>query len=83
MRKKIEQVIKVDISICNICGLEVVKEPFNKERLKVVRGLLKLEDFDAHEACINQVIRIAFKNVLAGPKKIKRIKGRSAPKINI
>lgn len=70
MRKVVTQEIKVEISVCNLCGNEIKKEPFNKDRIKVVRGLLKLQDFDAHEACINKIIRNAFKRALSGPETI-------------
>lgn len=65
MKKKITQKIQVEIAICNICGTEVTKEPFNMARLAVVRGLFKTADFHAHEGCINKVVRGAFKKFVS------------------
>ena len=50
---------------CNICGKNVNKDPFNETRIKLVRGLFKIEDFHAHETCINKVAREAFKKYAA------------------
>lgn len=61
MKKKVTIEMRVERSFCDICTKEVTKEPFNKDRIKVVRGLFKLDDFDAHEKCINEVVRSAFK----------------------
>lgn len=64
MKTKIKKEIEVEISICNICGKEVKKEPFNKLRIAVVRGLFKMQEFDAHEICINKVVRAAFQEYI-------------------
>lgn len=64
MKKKVEQIITVDISICNICGKEVTRNPHDPTRLAVVRGLGKTGNFDAHETCLNRVMRAAFKKYL-------------------
>jgi hypothetical protein len=61
MKKKIKQQIEVEIAICNICGKEVNDRQFAKARIKIVRGLMKTTGFDAHDACVNRVIREAFK----------------------
>lgn len=74
MRKKIIKEMEVEVSTCNICGLEIDKDPFNKERIKIVRHLFNTIDFDAHENCINKVVKEAF-NQYVSPlsEKIKNI----------
>lgn len=62
MRKVIEEMVKVEVSYCNICEKEMGKVTVhNRERLAILYGLFKMADFDAHEACVNKVIRQAFK----------------------
>lgn len=69
MKKIVEQRIKVEIAYCNICEKQVKKEPFNKDRIAVVRGLFPIGDFHAHETCINVIVREAFEPYF--PKKAK------------
>lgn len=51
----------VEEYFCNICGKSVNKDPWNKGRITMVRGLFKIDNFHAHEVCINKVAREAFK----------------------
>ena len=62
MKKTVEQVVKVEKSFCNICEKEIKKLPFDDTRLKIVRGLGKTKDFDAHEICLNKIIRAALQD---------------------
>jgi len=61
MKKKIKQEIEVEISVCNLCEKEIDSEPFNKKRIEIVRNLFATKDFDAHEKCINTIIKNTFK----------------------
>ena len=61
MKKLTAQTIEVEVAYCNICGdLMGDGSTYNRERIAVVYGLFKTKDFDAHEKCINRVIREAF-----------------------
>lgn len=60
MKKKVEVTVQQERSFCNICEQEITSDPYTKTRIAIVRGLFKTEDFDAHEKCINTVIRQAF-----------------------
>lgn len=61
MKKKTQQLIEVETAFCNICGKEMgMARVFAGERIAIVYGLFKTKDFDAHETCINEVIRAAF-----------------------
>ena len=60
MKQKIKKEIEVEVSVCDICKLEITKEPFNKKRIDIIHGLFNTLNFDAHEKCINQAIRDAF-----------------------
>lgn len=60
MKKTIQETVMVERSFCNICDEEIIKEPFNKERIAFIRGLFSIIDFDAHEVCINKIAREAF-----------------------
>ena len=68
MRKKVKREIEVEERFCNICKKQVTTEPNHvsgaKRRLDMINGLFKITDFDAHEKCINQVIRDTFKKYL-------------------
>lgn len=67
MKKKIKQEITVEIDVCNICGKDITHRPSNSgagRRIPMVNGLFKITTFDAHDACINKVIRAAFKKYL-------------------
>ena len=63
MKKLIKKYVEIEQDVCNICGKEIVRGGYDAwlERVKVVRGLLKTENFDAHPVCINKIIRNAFK----------------------
>ncbi len=65
MKKKITQEVQVEVSFCNICGKEVGSKPWSgsgaTKRIEIVHSLFKTADFDAHEGCINKVVRSAFK----------------------
>lgn len=61
MKRKVETVMQIERTFCNICEKEVPKEPFNKARVAIIRGLFKTENFDAHEVCLNRIVRSAFK----------------------
>lgn len=61
MKKKVQQLVEVETAFCNICEKEMgYKDVYNRERIAIVYGLFKTADFDAHEACINKVVRKAF-----------------------
>lgn len=60
MRKKVKQEVEVEISICNICKQEITSEPHNKKRIEIVRFLFSVKDFDAHEGCVNKIVKKAF-----------------------
>lgn len=60
MKQKIKKEVEVEVSMCNICRQEITKDPFNKERVQIVRNLFSTADFDAHELCINKVIKETF-----------------------
>lgn len=62
MKKLVKKYVEVEENLCNICGKEVVRGGYDSwlERVKVVRGLLKTENFDAHPTCMNKIIRKAF-----------------------
>lgn len=68
MRKRLKKEVTVEIKFCNICKYEVTVPPNHvsgaRRRLEMVNGLFKITDFDAHEKCINSVIRAAFKQYL-------------------
>lgn len=64
MKKKVTKEVEVEVSTCNICGLEIDKEPFNKTRIEIVRHLFNTSDFDAHEGCINTIVKSAFENFI-------------------
>lgn len=62
MKKITEELVKVEVAYCNICDKEMGEVSIkNRERMVVLYGLFKMVDFDAHEACVNKVIRAAFK----------------------
>lgn len=60
MKTRIKKEMEVEVSLCNICKKEIDKDPFNKSRIQIVRNLFNTTDFDAHEGCINTVIKEAF-----------------------
>lgn len=60
MKKIVERMMEVEEVFCNICGESSDKEPFNPERIRIVRFLFKTDDFHAHEGCINKITREAF-----------------------
>lgn len=84
MKKKIQQVVEVETAFCNVCGKEMGNSrTYAAERVAIVYGLFKTKDFDAHEACINEVIRSAFEPYAEmravgknKGKKITRVKDR-------
>lgn len=60
MKKK--ETVQVEAWYCDICGKKIDhRTPYNQERFDVLKHLVKLEKFDAHEACVNRIIREAFK----------------------
>lgn len=67
MKKKVTREVEVELEFCNICNEEITKLPFKGERIAIVRGLFKTQDFNAHELCINTVVREAFKPYFASP----------------
>lgn len=68
MRKKMTQEVVVMVDFCNICKKEITHRQHAstavKYRLPMINGLLKITTFDAHESCINKIIREAFKKYL-------------------
>jgi len=60
MKKWIEKTMKVETICCDICGEEMPEHQFNENRIEIVRHLFNTKDFDAHEKCINGVVREAF-----------------------
>lgn len=65
MKKKIKKEVEVEIRICNICEEEVKRDPFNMKRIEVIRGLFPLANFDAHEKCVNYILKQAFGKFLS------------------
>ena len=64
MKKKVEKTMEVEVRICNICGEEIDKIPFNEKRIDIVKHLFNTTDFDAHENCINKVVKEAFEKFI-------------------
>lgn len=67
MKKKITQEVEVTVDICNICKKEVTNRPSSnaqQRRIPMINGLFKITTFDAHDGCVNKVIREAFKKYL-------------------
>lgn len=64
MKQKVKKEIIVEEFFCNICKKPIATEPFNQARIQMVRGLFKIQDFHAHEGCINKVAREAFKKYI-------------------
>ena len=61
MKKVTKQLVDVEIAYCNICEKEMGERSiYNRTRQELVYGILKTSDFDAHESCMNNVIREAF-----------------------
>lgn len=60
MKKKITKEMEVEVMVCNICGIEVEKLPFNQKRIEIVRHLFNTSDFHAHEGCINTIVKDTF-----------------------
>lgn len=60
MKQKVKKIITCDAIFCNICEKEIEFETFNKKRIEIIKGLFNTQDFDAHENCINQIIRNTF-----------------------
>lgn len=73
MKKRIKETVMVERDFCNICAKEISHRPSNSKRyeirIEMVRGLGKTADFDAHEGCINKVMRSAFSEYLTTIKK--------------
>lgn len=64
MQKKVEKMVEVLVKYCNICQKEIENEKLSgeyRERIQIVKYLFKTIDFDAHEKCINGVVKKAFK----------------------
>lgn len=58
--KKTKKVV-VDMFVCDICGKEITNVPrFHEDRLKILHRLVPMHKFDAHEACVNKVIKAAL-----------------------
>lgn len=72
MKRKIIQKVKMEVAFCDICKGQINAEPWSgsgaAKRIGIVKGLLKLGDFDAHEKCINNVIREAIRPFLEKEK---------------
>lgn len=60
MKKIVQKMMDVEEQVCNICNEPVDGDPFNKDRITMVRFLFDCSDFDAHEGCINKITREAF-----------------------
>lgn len=61
MKKITKELVEVETAFCNICQKEMGERSiYNRTRQELVHGILKTADFDAHEACMNNVIREAF-----------------------
>ena len=66
MKKIIKREIDVEIEVCNICKKDIplrrqTRSTAFERRIPMVNGLFKITTFDAHDACINKVVREAFK----------------------
>lgn len=65
MKKQVVQQVKVTVDVCNICNKDIKHRDTTslagRYRIPMVNNLLHVEDFDAHDACINRVVREAFK----------------------
>lgn len=74
MKRKMQKMVEVEETICNICNSPIGQEAWHdsgaSKRIEFLRGLFKTKDFDAHERCINNVVREAFKGY-AEPRKTK------------
>ena len=68
MKKIVEKLVGVEVKVCNICKEEISKDPWEHsgaaKRVAIVNGLFKTSDFHAHEGCVNNVMREAFKKYL-------------------
>lgn len=72
MKKRIEETVMVERDFCNICEKEITHRGSGSQeslalyhkRIAVVRNLGKTRDFDAHQGCINKIIREAFSDFL-------------------
>lgn len=68
MKKIIQKLANFEYIYCNICEKEITSDPFNKLRIEIVRGLFSTLNFDAHEICINKIIREAFSKFIKNEK---------------
>lgn len=68
MKKRVVQEITVEIDVCNICKKDITHRQLasnaEKRRIPMVNGIFKIATFDAHEVCINRVVREAFKKYI-------------------
>lgn len=68
MKQRIEKKVLMDVAVCNICKKEIERKPWEHsgaaKRIAILNGLFKTSNFDAHERCVNSVMRDTFKKYL-------------------
>lgn len=65
MKKKVKQQVEVEIDVCNICEKDITHLGYKQDRIAMVQHLFGTKDFDAHETCINGVVKEAFAKYFA------------------